>query len=359
MKYRLATIHAEESATTAATKTIDLNLVNSISKLNIVFKPTNSNQTMVGHPALCLPKVELVDGSDVIFSASGKELRAAAYYGRGRDFVDVLDYNISSECMFEASIYFGRFLHDPELALDPTKFRNLQLKITHNKALGGATPTTATLAVFAHLFDEKVISPRGFLMTKEIFSYYPVANEHKAVDLPTDYPYRLILVGGDSAGKMPMWRMAQLKLSEDFDRKLTLPATDVDDLLQGVLDMYPPIEDHIIAQIVTTGTVVYMTAGYEGSAVGCSYGGAEQPIGFGNGAGGTITGYSGGDTTFWVHTKGWCPHNFVALPLGDKDDLADLYEVRELKNLRLDVLADSSPGTSDYIEVVTQQLRSY
>jgi len=357
MKYRLATILAEESATTAGTKTIDLNVRDPISKINIVFKPTNSNQTMVGHPALCLPKVELVDGSDVLFSASGKELRAAAYYGRGKDFVDVLDYNISSECMFEAPILFGRFLNDPELALDPEKFRNLQLKITHDKALGGATPTTATLAVFANLFDEKVISPVGFLMTKEIFSYLPVANEHKQVVLPTDYPYRLILVGGDSAGKFPHWRMDQLKLSEDFDRKLPLPATDVDDLMQGLLDMYPPIEDHIIAQIVTTGTVVYMTAGYEGSAVGCSYGGVEKSIGFGNGAGGTITGYSEAATTFWVHTKGWCPHNFVSLPLGDKNDLADLYDVRELKNLRLDVLADSSPGTSDKIEGVTQQVR--
>jgi len=359
MNYRLATILAEESATTAKTKTIDLNLVNPISKLNIVFRPTNSNQTLIGHPALCLPKVEIVDGSDVLFSASGKELRAAAYYGSLHSPVDVLDYNISSECMFEAAILFGRYLRDPELALDPTKFRNLQLKITHDKALGGATPTTATLAVYAHLFDEKVISPRGFLMTKEVFSYLPTGSEHKYVDLPTDHPYRLILVGGDSAGKYPYWRMAQLKLSEDFDRKLPLPATNVDDLLQSVLEMYPPIEDRIIAQIATTGTVLYMTAGYEGSAVGCSYGGVEKAIGFGNGAGGTITGYSESATTFWAAAKGWCPHSLIALPLGNINDLGDMYEVRELKNLRLDILADSSPGTSDEIVVVTQQLRSY
>jgi len=359
MNYRNAVILAEESATTPATKTIDLNLSNPISKLNIVFKPTNSNQTLVGHPALCLTKVEIVDGSDVLFSANGKELRAAAYYGTGKDFIDVLDYNISSECMFEASIYFGRHVWDPMLALDPTRFRNLQLKITHNLALGGATPTTATLAVFANLFDEKPISPVGFLMTKEIYSYLPVANQHNYIDLPTDYPYRLIMIGGDSAGKMPMWRWDQFKLSEDHDRKLPLPAMDVDDLLQGVIDMFPPVEDHIIAQIATTGTVVYMTAGYEGSAVGCSYGGTEQPIGFGNGGGGTITGYSGAATTFWVHTKGWCPHNFIALPLGMKDDLEDLYDVQKLQSLRLDILDDTSPGTSDAAEVLIQQLRKY
>ena len=196
-------------------------------------------------------------------------------------------------------------------------------------------------------------------MTKEIYSYLPTGSAHQYIDLPTDHPYRLILVGGDSAGKMPMWRMSKLKLSEDHDRKLPLPETPVLDLLQGIANGFPPVEDHIIAQIATTGTVVYMTAGYEGSAVGCSYGGVEQPIGFGNGGGGTITGYSGAATTFWVHTKGWCPHNFVAVPLGNKDDLEDMYKVEELKNLRLDVLADSSPGTSDAIQVIIQQLRRY
>lgn len=357
--YRLATVLAQQSATDKKTETVDLNLVNPVSKINIVFKPTNSNQDMIGHPALCLPKVELVDGSDVLFSASGKELRAAAYYGGGYNFVDALDYNVSSICRFEAPIYFGRFLNDPELALDPSRFRNLQLKITHDKALGGATPTTATLAVYANIFDEKVISPRGFLMTKQLISYLPTAEEHKYVDLPTDYPYRLIMVGGDSAGKRPDWRIESLKLSEDFDRKLPLPVTTMDDLLQVILHMYPPIEDQIIAAIDPAGTVVYMTGGYKGGASSSTFGGAENSIGFGRGAGGTITGYSENFTTFWMHAKGWCPHNFVALPLGNKDDLEDMYEVRELKSLRLDIEADTAPGEDDEIEVVTQQLRSY
>lgn len=141
-KYRVATILAEESATTAATKTIDLDMVNPISRLHVVYKPTNVSPvtSMTGHQALCLPKVELVDGSDVIFSCDGMGLRAAAFYGTGEPFNDVLSFNSSDECMFEAPIYFGRKLYDPELALDPKRFKNLQLKITHDKSLGGSTP---------------------------------------------------------------------------------------------------------------------------------------------------------------------------------------------------------------------------
>lgn len=199
--YRVATILAQESATTAATKTIDLDLSNPISRVSIVFKPTNSNQTMIAHPAKCISKIEIVDGSNVLFSTDAMGARAIDYYGTEIHPVDVLDYNISSECMFQCNLYFGRWLWDKELALDPMRFTNLQLKITHNKALGGSTPTTATLAVYADVFDDKKISPIGFLMTKEQYSYLPTASAWEYVDLATDHPYRQILVVGEAIQK--------------------------------------------------------------------------------------------------------------------------------------------------------------
>jgi len=359
MNYRLATILAEESATTPATKTIDLNVNDPISRLNIVFIPLNSNQTIIGHPALCLKKVEIVDGSDVLFAADGKELRAAAFYGIGKPPVDILSYNISDKCKFEASIFFGRRLWDPELALDPTKFTNLQLKITHDLALGGSTPTAATLAVLADIFDEKMISPRGFLMTKELYSYLPGASAHQYIDFPRDFPYRMIMVGGDSHTRQPSVRIEELKLSEDYDRKIPIPTTNMKSLLRGIAQMHPRIRDFIIAQIATTETNIPMTGGYEGAAVGSPYGDTHGVVAFGNGGGGNIHGYAEAASTYWVYADGWCPHNFVLLPTGDLEDIEDYYDPTGLKNLRLDILAGSDPGTSDAIQILGQQLRKY
>lgn len=361
MNYRLATILAQESVSTAATKTIDIGLVNAISRINIVYKPLNGNQTIIGHPALCLPKVEIVDGSEVIFSADGMALRAAAFYGSGKEPVDVPSYNVSDECMFEASIYFGRKLYDPKLALDPTKFKNLQLRITHDKSKGASTPASATMAVFADLFDEKDILPEGFLMTKELYSYLPANSAHEYVDLPLDHPYRMLMVGGVSSGKMPQWRIAKVKLSEDFDRKLPLPQTDMLQLLQGLVPMYPRIMEHIIAHIITTGTLIPMTAGYEGFGIATHYGNVASPSATvtGNGAGGDIHAWASSDGEYWIHAGGWCPHNYVLIPTGDINDIEDFYDISKLKNLRLDLLADTSPGTSDAIKVIGQQLRRY
>jgi hypothetical protein len=359
MNYRLATILAEESATTPATKTIDLDVLSPISRLSIVFIPLNSNQTIIGHPALCLKKVEIVDGSDVLFAADGKELRAAAFYGTHRDPVDILSYNTSDKCKFEANIYFGRKLYDPMLALDPNRFKNLQLKITHDLALGGSTPTTATLGVLADLFDEKPISPEGFLMTKELYSYLPATSAHQYVDLPSDFPYRMLLVGGDSHARQPSVRIEELKLSEDFDRKIPISTINMKSLLRGIAAMTPRTMDHIIAQVATTETNIPMTAGYEGFAVGSPYGDTHGVVAFGNGGGGNIHAYAESASTYWIHAGGWCPHNFVLLPTGDIEDIEDFYDPTGLKSLRLDILAGSDPGTSDAIQVLGQQLRKY
>jgi hypothetical protein len=361
MNYRLATILAQESATTPATKTIDIGMDSPISRINIVYKPTNSNRTIIGHPSLCLTKVEVVDGSEVLFSADGMALRAAAFYGSGKEPVDVPDYNQSSECMFEASMYFGRKLYDPMLALDPTKFKNLQLKISHNLALGGSTPSSATLAVFADLFDEKVISPMGFLMTKEIYSYLPAASAHEYIDLPTDYAYRMIMVVGPAHGIGPMWRIDKIKLSEDFDKKIPLPTTDMLQILQGIVAMYPRIMEHIIARPGATETNIPMTAGYEGFATCTPYGNAEHAntVCVGNGMGGNIHAYGAGGLDYWIHAGGWCPHNYVLLPTGDINDIEDFYNVSHLKNLRLDMTAGSTPGTTEALKVIGQQVRTY
>lgn len=159
---------------------------------------------------------------------------------------------------------------------------------------------------------------------------------------------------------MPMWRIDKLKLSEDFDRKLPIPETSMLDLLQGIVSMYPPIMDHIIAKVDIAETDVYMTAGYEGSAVCSPYGDTHNVCATGNGAGGHIHAYSEANTiTYWIYAKGWCPHNYVALPICDVKDISDFYNVTNLKNLRLSMYAGTSPGTSDAIKVITQQIKRY
>lgn len=80
MNYRLANILAEEAATTAATKTLDINLADPISRIVVQMKGLNSSGVPTAHPAKMISKIELVDGSDVLFSLSGVEAQALNFH---------------------------------------------------------------------------------------------------------------------------------------------------------------------------------------------------------------------------------------------------------------------------------------
>ena len=137
MRYRQATILAQESATTAATKTIDITLKDVISRLQIKFNATNNGHVATDHPAKQISKIELVDGSDVLLSLSAQQIEALMFYEyiKGRNYE--MEYRNGCENRMVLDILFGRYLWDPVLGLDPTKFSNPQLKITHDLALGG------------------------------------------------------------------------------------------------------------------------------------------------------------------------------------------------------------------------------
>jgi len=247
--YRITTLLASEDASTAATKTIDINLTNPISKIVVQFKGTNNGATPTAHGAKMVSKIELVDGSDVLYSCSGIESQAVTYYGEGRMPFMVNEYRNDVMNIQTFEIPFGRWLWDEKLALDPSRFKNLQLKITHNKASGGSSPDAGTLSVFAYVFDEKRITPIGFLMTKELYSYTLTSSAHEYIDLPTDYPYRLLIVQSLAAGKQPWEQYNKIKLSIDHDRYVPINGVKTSDLLKLFR-----LADPIVEEICGTGT---------------------------------------------------------------------------------------------------------
>ncbi|MCK4822811.1 hypothetical protein KA005_44020, partial [bacterium] len=212
MNYRLATLLDRETADTATTKVVDVSLSEMITAFSIQFRGLNNGNTPTAHPAKMISKIELVDGSDVLDSISGMELQATNISEMGKPIYAELNYIDECYAILALELRFGRNLWDEQLALDPTRFKNLQLKITHNKASGGSVPDAGQLSVLAHVFDEKVINPIGFLTNKEVFAYTLVASAHKYIDLPTDRPIRKIGIKALYTALQPWENVNKVKL---------------------------------------------------------------------------------------------------------------------------------------------------
>lgn len=359
MNYRLAEILASEDASDAKTKTIDITLRDVISRIVIRMRAQNgaSRPTILAHPAGLVSKIELVDGSNVLFSVNGYEAQALNYYDQ---LVTPDSEIIDGENNWQFATYtidFGRFLYDPIFAFDPTKFTNPQLKITHNYRTIDAAADEGTLEVFAHIFDEKEVTPTGFLMTKEVETYDTTSGGYKYVDLPTDYPYRKLLIRANLEDKSFEGSISEFKLSEDSDKRIPMD-TEIEPYIREVCGALPPIHEHWQIRAQTTATPFFIMPTYWPMIYGMTqysedwwrnsteYQANKQNIIADAAMSGPAMGYA----------TGYIPHQVVSFPFGLQADPTDWYDVTKLGSLRARLkgaVADSE------VTVFLQQLRSY
>jgi len=358
MNTRVATILSPEDLGTAGTKVIDINIKDIISRITIAFKATNVSEVMQEHPAANISKIELVDGSDVLFSLSGLQAQAINFYNRKNKPYSYIDDIAAHNQTAVMSIDFGRFLYDPELAFDPNKFVNPQLKITWDEDACEVDCVVNECIVRAHIFDQKEVAPVGFLMTKEIYSYLVQTSGYEYIDLPTDHILHQLYVKARYADTSFFGLMAEAKLSEDNDRRIPLDLT-MTELLHDALEAYGYVMEHFYLNGVTSSTVFFaMPCDLE--YIGWSPYGAKDA--------GAIWATGGGKcrhigTSASYNQKGMIvgalPHGVMPILPRPSEEIADWYDVPALGSLRLRLKDTASVADVATAEIITQQFRKY
>ena len=197
MRIRNEYLEKGKSVSDSETLTVDVDILDAISAITIVYEAENgatSNQGVYLHDDI--DSIDLVDGSEEIFSLNGLETVLLNCFELGH-----YPYAVFTEAggakQYEAfRIHFGRYVGDPEYWLDPTEFRNLQLRLAHSltiSATAGFATGTGKVDVIAHIFDSKPSGRRGYFVTKEQYSFTSASSGIEKVDLPTDYPWRMLI----------------------------------------------------------------------------------------------------------------------------------------------------------------------
>jgi hypothetical protein len=360
MNHRLSKLLAQTSHTADKTEIIDIDYADPISALIIQMGGVYVGSDATAHGIACLKKLEIVDGSDVLYSLTGYEAEALDIYHNKRMPSNWNFYLNGGGCDRTVMINFGRKLWDPRFAFDPTKFKNPQLKITSDIDAGGNAPSSIHFAAFAAMFDEKKITPEGFLMAKEIKDYDMASAAHEYTDMPTDFPYRKLLIKALTAGTEPSSIIDNVKLSEEQDRKIIVDQA-AHEILRSIASQNPQLVEQIYCYVGTSLTSVYTTISERAIATfvnflataatnsTCSYGAA----------GGRIRAIASGAVNTALIVAGWTPHGVYEIPFGDQDDPDDWYDVTKIGSLKLDIKAASGRSSSDHVQIFLQQLRHY
>lgn len=362
MNYRLSTLLALTSYAADKTEIIDIDVIDPISQIIIELTANITNDTAItAHVMKCITKIELVDGSDVLFSLTGKEAEAADWYCNHNFNSPWNIYMGWGSTTRYVRLNFGRFLLDPLLAFDPSKFRNPQLKITLDINAGGAVPTSNTLRVWAVLFDEKIVSPVGFLMHKEIKDYTIGTSAHEYTDMPKDYPYRKLFIRQQEEGTEGNINIANVKLSENQDKRIIFDH-DPETILRTIAMISPPIWEYIHARIATAATYIYCTPTARVYAIATELGdtSGSGAIATGMGDGGKIAAICATAQKYaQLFVNGFLPHGVWEIPFGLQDMIEDWYDVSRVGSLKLDITGGSGAAGTETAQIFLQQLRKY
>lgn len=358
MKYRQSQLVAAESITTAGTKVIDIDVDQIISRIIVKVSLTNASWTPTGHPAVSVVNVELVDGSNVLHSLRGSYSEAVGWYGTRQkpfNYANYTDNGIAVACI---PINFGRKLYDPLYALDPKRFHNLQLKVTHNYALGGAAPDAATMEVWADLFDNMPPSPIGFLSAKSLWQKTLVASTTDYVTLPTDAPIRFLFPAAFSNVEEPDINIDNIKITEEFDKRTLLECSTLN-LLEMFEENYPLFEEWMEGRGVTTTDETWYVAPQKDVILALAI--SQDSTSYANQVwtgGGIRKIYAGSVATLMARVSGRCPFGVIPVPMGDPMDDTSWWDVTKLGNARIKLVTGAG-STAALYELLCQQARKY
>ena len=359
MNYRRATLLAEKNLVGTGTEVIEVVTKQPISRIGLKWRVLKVESVMVGYPHLDIVRIELVDGSDVLYSTDGGQSQAICIYDRKAPTMNHGQHSVANSEYSSYGIDFGRYLYDTQLALDPAQFRNLQLKVTYDANNCDASAASGNLEIFAEVFDEKVINPIGFLMTKEHHKRVPPAAGYWYVDLPLDFPYRKLFIQGYRISKEPWDNVINARLDEENEKRIPFDVQLFDYYMQNK-GVWHNVEETCVGACIAGARHFFVTpTDFYTMPFMTPMGGGAQAMWTPNYTpGGDIAVTAAGGTQFGGVVRGWLPNHVFEFPFGDPQDLADWYDVTRIGSLRLRLNAGAG-GANGTVSAILQQLRYY
>jgi len=360
VNYRQAELLATKQITTAGTEPITLAGLDCISRLMMVIELINNGNDPTNHPLASVKAIEVVDGSDVIASLSGYAAQAMAYYDTGKMPHNELNYEDNGYCRVFVPVNFGRWLYDPEFNLNPSKFKNLQLRIVHDYSLGGCSPDNAYLRVFADMFDEKVPSPVGYLQSKEIFSFTPATGAAEYVDLPVDNDIRKIVVMNVNDNEEPDVQFESVLIDEEKGKHVLVDCLTMD-LIRTSSLVYDRFTEYLSGHLAATTDDEFWLSACKDIQIGglCDLNDAILTFTWTGGRARTF--YASAATYFGAIASGRCPHGSVPILFGDQSEPNDWWNMEHVGEARIKLTPRAAVAidTEKTTDVIVQSRQMY
>ena len=201
LRLRETYIRDAEHLPNSGSRSYPINIVDPIPDIYLKFEAENGADSNIRNFLFdVVNEIEVIDGSDVLFSLKPREILALDAY----HYKESLHWGVDEigghhqQCVFKLPFGIGRY--DPTIGLDPTRFKNPQIKFSWNLANLRAVGATAFLDdslyvdIIATVAERYPVRPSGWLMHKHIHEWETVAAGVHRVEMPVDYPHRQVFL---------------------------------------------------------------------------------------------------------------------------------------------------------------------
>jgi len=361
MNYRHALLMSPQSLGASGTKIVKIDVQKPISRINMRVRTTKVLSYMTAPGPANIPKIELVDGSKVVHGLTGYENQALAYYNRPNI---AMEHGQHIPTLSEVDLYtidFGRYLWDEQLAFDPLRHDNPELKITFNRALADTSVEADEVEIWGEIFDEKVISPMGFLLATEHYAYtVPIGGGFEEISIPADRPIRQILVRAHQDGKVPWGVIDQVRLDEGTMDQIPFDFTSMEDYYRRMKSVWPQVRTPFAVGVNPVARVFYIPqsdfwANLQVIGVAQTNEVYETSTDM---QGGLVSLIGSADAQVVGEARGYLPWSVFQFPMGKPDVIDDWYDPTG-KKPRLRVHGAAALAAIGDAQVVLEELYRY
>jgi hypothetical protein len=301
-------------------------------------------------------RIEVVDGSDILHSVTGREEKALNFFDT-MDLPYAIQDQIPGDYIEDAFVInFGRWLGDRQCYLDPKKFTNPQLRLTSAMTISGTAglvTNTTSLTVIARVIDDTPPPPLGFILSKEVYNWTTLASGDMRIPLPRDRAYKAVMLSDLLTTVEPQTSITNIKLTVDNDRWIPYNMKTEHLMMKNLQDYGLAAEDIRILKDTTftwLSNIFYKTQCYPGMTGATAK--AQCTVVAGESCTGIMT--TGETAAIKFRVRGMCPHSSLYLPFGDSRTPEDFLDPSG--TAALDLIATQGGAGADG-RVVVQQLR--
>ena len=273
MRTRKVYLLKDDTFTAAQTKTVNINVADFISSIDILVEMTNGSamtEASVVKPHDEFTKIEIIDGADVLISASMEELQALNFAETGRAPFMHLTLEDDAVQKEMCHIHFGVTPTDSKHYLRPQEFNNLQMRITNTFTTAAATSWAASphlISVIANVIEDGAEAYEGFLTAKSMYAFTAVDGAVETIDMPRDFAYRLIQIQSLMTAKTPQQNIEKIKLTFDADKYVPVDM-DFDHLVYDNMKQFGPVSQFLQKRMTNAGDIIYADVYFDvGAAV--------------------------------------------------------------------------------------------